>query len=74
METSASYVIGITEGRSLLTSMGGRDKVTIKEMQEIITNLKSTLGQGFTGDVAAMLRGERDFWINQLSIKQGLKL
>jgi hypothetical protein len=70
-ETSQAYILGITEGRQLLTSMGGAGKVDIEEMQAIIANLQDTLAQGFSGDVAAMLRGERDFWRNQLAIKKG---
>ena len=58
-----AYIMGIKEGRALLTATPSLDRVDI---MDIIDNLTSTLKRGFSGDVADMLRGERDFWKNQL--------
>lgn len=58
-----AYIMGIKEGRSLLTAEPSLDRV---EILDIIDNLTSTLKRGFSGDVADMLRGERDFWKNQI--------
>jgi hypothetical protein len=62
---SAAYIMGIKEGRKLLQS---NPDFTREDIQVIISNIKSTL-RGFSGDVAEILRGERDFWINQLKQK-----
>jgi hypothetical protein len=63
-----AYIMGIKEGRALLTACPGLDRV---EILDILDNITSTLKRGFSGDVADMLRGERDFWKNQL--KEGVK-
>jgi hypothetical protein len=59
---TAEYVDGIREGRSYLRRFNpGR-----AEMRELLANIESTL-RGFRGGpVAEMLRGERDFWRNQM--------
>jgi hypothetical protein len=57
-----AYIMGIKEGRELLKANPDID------IEAVIANIKSTL-QGFTGEVAEMLRGERDFWINQLKVR-----
>lgn len=60
---SQAYILGIKEGRALLTATPDLDRADILD---IIDNLTSTIKRGFSGDVADMLRGERDFWKNQL--------
>lgn len=60
-----AYIMGIKEGRQLLTA---NPDYTREDIQAIIANIKSTL-RGFSGDVAEMLRGERDFWVNQLKVR-----
>jgi len=60
---SQAYIMGIKEGRALLTA---EPSFSRSEILDIIDNLTSTLKRGFAGDVADMLRGERDFWKNQL--------
>lgn len=59
---TAEYLEGIREGRGYLRRFNpGRD-----EIRELIGNIESTL-RGFRGGpVADLLRGERDFWRNQL--------
>ena len=62
---SQSYLMGIREGREYLKHF----KPDLDAMQGVLANIKSTLRMGFSGEVGDMLRGERDFWINQ--IKKG---
>ncbi len=66
MNYSKAYIEGIKEGRQLLKA---NPNYTRDDIEAIITNVKSTL-KGFTGEVADMLRGERDFWINQLKTRK----
>jgi hypothetical protein len=58
---SAEYLMGIKEGRSMLNKHGA------SIAQEELDNLNRTI-KGFTASspVGQMLRGERDFWVNQL--------
>lgn len=66
-EISESYLTGIRDGREYLK----RFKPTLFDMRELLRNLEATL-EGFkAGPVAEHLRGERDFWKNQ--IKKELK-
>lgn len=57
---TAEYLMGIKEGREQL------DKIS---PQEAIDNLNRTI-KGFSASspVGQMLRGERDFWRNQLKL------
>lgn len=58
---SAEYLLGIKEGRAYFDQYGGADAA------EVLANLNSTI-KGFSAStpVGQMLRGERDFWKNQL--------
>lgn len=58
-----SYLMGIREGREYLK----RYNPTADEAREVLANIESTLRRGFGSEVAEMLRGERDFWRNQLA-------
>lgn len=62
---SHAYITGIKEGRELLKQ---NPNYNCDDIQAIIENTNDTL-KGFTGDVADMLRGERDFWKHQLKTK-----
>ena len=55
------YLVGISEGRATFNNEG------LTDAAERIRNLKETI-KGFAANssVGQMLRGERDFWINQL--------
>ena len=64
-----AYILGIKEGRALLTATPDLDRT---EIRDILDNITSTLKRGFSGDVADMLRGERDFWRNQLGEEKGV--
>lgn len=59
---TAEYLMGIKEGREILSTYGVQE-VTIAER---IESLRSTI-KGFDASsaVGQMLRGERDFWIQQ---------
>jgi len=60
---STYYIEGIKEGRTCLKKHGTENFTA----QERLDNLNSTI-KGFSADtpVGQMLRGERDFWLNQI--------
>lgn len=60
---TAEYLMGIKEGRDLLRKFG-TEAITIRDR---IDNLKRTM-KGFPAStpVGQMLRGELDFWRNQM--------
>lgn len=61
---SEMYIEGIKEGRASLERHG------IDSAKEILANLNSTIkGFAASSPVGQILRGERDFWINQLKRK-----
>ncbi len=64
MTTTVSpyYLEGIQEGRAALTKHG------MAIARDELRNLESTIRRGFDAQspVGQMLRGERDFWRNQL--------
>ena len=62
MTHTAEYIMGITEGRSLMV----RCQPTLNEMRFHEENCVDALKQFQSGPVADMLRGERDFWRNQI--------
>ena len=57
-----SYLDGIKDGRSYLRTFSP----SIEEMHEIVANIRETLKGFKSGPVAESLRGERDFWLNQI--------
>jgi len=60
-QISEMYIEGIKEGRLMFEKYG------IDDAKEILKNLNNTI-KGFpaSSPVGQMLRGERDFWKNQL--------
>lgn len=58
---SAEYLMGIKEGRERFEQYG------VAIAHDELENLRSTI-KGFAANtpVGQMLRGERDFWVNQL--------
>lgn len=62
---TAEYLMGISEGRDYLKRFGAEDA------QAHLDNIERTIRSGFdaSSPVGQMLRGERDFWRNQ--IKKG---
>lgn len=59
--TTEMYLVGISEGRATFNNEG------MTGASERVANLKETIkGFAASSPVGQMLRGERDFWINQL--------
>jgi hypothetical protein len=60
---SAEYIMGIQEGREIA------DKYGVVDAADRLDNLNRTI-KGFAANtpVGQMLRGERDFWRNQVKI------
>lgn len=62
-----SYLLGISEGRSLLKSIEARgETVTTSDMQQFADNCTAQLSRGFARELSDTFRGERDFWRNQI--------
>lgn len=60
-EYSQWYIEGIKEGRAWLEKYG------MEDAQAVLDNLNSTIKRfAASSPVGQMLRGERDFWKNQL--------
>lgn len=62
MRVTAAYIDGIREGREVFAREG------LSLAAERLENLNSTIRMGFAADspVGQILRGERDFWRNQI--------
>jgi hypothetical protein len=63
---TTEYLAGIREGREYLNS----HKPDVQEMTLILANVRETAKLFSAGPVKDMLKGERDFWINQIK-KEG---
>lgn len=62
-----SYLIGILEGRAMMSEMKARGEViTNAEMQAFVDNARANIKRGFAREFADVFKGERDFWLNQL--------
>lgn len=63
---SPYYIDGIKEGRAALTQHG------MAIAHDALRNLEDTIASGFdaSSPVGQLLRGERDFWRNQLKVAQ----
>jgi hypothetical protein len=62
---SQNYLDGIKEGRAIAKQYGTDDAIARLE------NLNSTIrGFAASSPVGQLLRGERDFWRNQIKIKK----
>ena len=63
MTYTAEYIMGITEGRAFLRQFSP----DLEDMRHLEANCVDALkGYQSGGPVADMLRGERDFWRNQI--------
>ena len=60
-QVSAMYIEGIKEGRSMLEKYGAA--IAHEELDNLNRTIK---GFAASSPVGQMLRGERDFWRNQL--------
>lgn len=63
MTVTAEYLRGIKEGRDYLK----RFKPNQEAMILILNNIERTMTMFSAGPVKDMLKGERDFWRNQLN-------
>lgn len=64
---SAAYLLGIREGRAMLRQFE-RDGIATREtMRRALENSRECLKLGFSGEARDAIKGERDFWSNQLA-------
>lgn len=61
---SAEYLTGIVDARQHWRSMSAADRVA--HPPAILANIVSTMRTFSPGPVKDMLKGERDFWRNQI--------
>ena len=59
---SKEYLDGIVDGREYLN----RFKPNLEETRRILANIRETMHMFSPGPVKDSLKGERDFWINQI--------
>jgi hypothetical protein len=62
---TAEYLDGIREGRHLLNALAIVDR-TPETFRAYMANVQATMQTFSAGPVKDLLRGERDFWRNQL--------
>ena len=63
---SQAYLLGISDGRLLLKRFRADGIADLDTFKAALTNCEELLGQGFASDMRDCLRGERDFWRNQV--------
>ena len=63
---SDAYLLGISEGRSLLRSMQSRGDYSPDMAPELLASAKRA-AKGQSGTMAQVARGEIDFWRNQVA-------
>lgn len=66
-QVSESYLTGIRDGREYKR----RFNPGLFAMREVLRNIEQTLHGFKSGPVAEHLRGERDFWKNQIKEELG---
>lgn len=59
---SEAYLIGVSEGRSLLKKLKADKLDSLETRRATLLNVQARLKMGFGGDALEALRGERDFW------------
>lgn len=65
-QVTAEYLAGIRDGREYLR----RFNPGLDEMRQILANIRETAHSFGPGEVKDMLKGERDFWTNQIKKKE----
>lgn len=65
MQVTQEYINGIREGRALWRNMSPTEREI--DAPAILANVEATMRQFSPGPVKDLLRGERDFWRNQLA-------
>lgn len=63
---TAEYVAGISEGRKFWRTMSPTERAI--DAPAILANIEDTMREFGAGPVKDMLRGERDFWRNQIRL------
>ena len=65
---SQAYLLGISEGRAALRYLQARGEYEgLPDARAMLATSERLLGQGFAGEMRDCLKGERDFWRNQIS-------
>lgn len=64
-QVTQEYLDGIREGREYFN----RFKPDLFDMHSIMANIELTLRRRFSREVSDVLKGERDFWKNQIKLK-----
>ena len=59
---SEAYLIGVSEGRSLLKRLKADKLDSLETRRSALLNVQTRLKMGFGGEMREALRGERDFW------------
>lgn len=62
---SQAYLLGISEGRALLRLFKADGIADLNTFKAALANCEALLG--FAGDTRDCIKGERDFWRNQIS-------
>lgn len=64
---SQAYLLGIREGRSLLRQFERDGIADIETAKRALANSRECLALGFSGEARDAIKGERDFWANQVA-------
>ncbi len=63
-----AYVMGIGEGRAMWQRLDREGRANLESARECLGHVRECLGMGFAGDIAEMMRGERDFWLQRIKV------
>ncbi len=65
---SQAYVMGIQEGRAMWQCLQSEGRANLASARECLGHVRECLSMGFAGDIAEMMRGERDFWLQRIKV------
>lgn len=65
-----AYLLGISEGRAAFRALDPDDDL-LADARAMLADCEALLKQSFVGDMRDCLRGERDFWRNQVKQLSG---
>lgn len=63
-----AYVMGIGEGRAMWQRLEREGRANLDAARECLGHVRECLAMGFAGDIAEMMRGERDFWLQRIKV------
>jgi hypothetical protein len=63
---SQAYLLGIREGRALLRQFERDGIAGLDTARGALENSRECLAMGFSGDMREAMKGERDFWAQQV--------